>query len=103
MPAAAEGASSLGVLGIEDALHLRKSGVRVPIVLLGPPQVENAGEIVRNRIIPTVDSMNFLKALDKAASMKVAGRPADLTEAYTRYIEANVSLYQQTARSRGVS
>lgn len=72
--AAKEGASSLGVIGIEEALCLRKSGICVPIALLGPTQASNAGEIVRNRIIPTVDSMNFLKSLDKAAS-RLTGYP----------------------------
>ncbi len=53
-------------------------------------------------VVNTEDPLTIVEALDKADSMKVTGRPAGLTEAYTKYIEATVSLYQQTVRSRGV-
>lgn len=63
-----EGAACLGVLGIEEAARLRAAGVKSPIVMLGPTLSGNAGEVVRNRVIPTVDSLDFLSALDKAVS-----------------------------------
>lgn len=48
------------------------------------------------------DPLSIMEALDKAASMNIVGPPQSLTDTYNKYIEANVSLYQQTAISRGV-
>lgn len=48
------------------------------------------------------DPRTIAEALDSAASMNVIGPPSGLTEAYNKYIEANVSLYHQVAQSRGV-
>lgn len=50
-------------------------------------------------VVNPEDPLTIAEALDKAASMNVVGRPAGLTEAYNKYFEATVSLYQQAARS----
>ncbi|MFH1619336.1 MAG: alanine racemase [bacterium] len=63
-----EGAAMLGVLGLDEALELRKAGIKAPIAMLGAALPGEAGEIVRNSIIPTVDSLAFLSALNKAVS-----------------------------------
>ncbi len=54
-------------------------------------------------VVNPEDPLTIAKALDKAASMNVVEPPAGLTEAYNKYFEATVSLYQQAARSGGVS
>lgn len=65
------GASHLGVLALDEALQLRKAGLRAPIVVLSPILPEQAPAAVRAALELTVDSTRLLDALDRAA----AGRP----------------------------
>src|SRR3989338_681973 len=61
------GAASLGVLNIAEAANLRKAGVKIPIQLLSPILPENARDVVRLGLIPTLDDLKQAGALNKAA------------------------------------
>jgi len=61
------GADGLGVLTAEEGAALRASFPRAEIHLLAPSLPEEAPFIVRNALIPTADSLSFIKALDRAA------------------------------------
>lgn len=65
--ALAAGADCLGVLTLEEAARLRAAGVRGRIVALAPPLPSGAGEAVRLRVEPTVDSLALARALARAA------------------------------------
>ncbi len=62
-----EGAYALGVFGIDEAVALRNAGIKGLIFLLRPQLPGDAAEIVRNRLIPAADSVDFIAALNKAA------------------------------------
>ncbi|KAF0125484.1 MAG: alr2 [Elusimicrobia bacterium] len=70
--ALAGGADQLGVLTAEEGARLREAGVKAPIACLAPSLPEEAGEIVKHRLIPTVDSLPFVKAFARRGS---AARP----------------------------
>ncbi|MFA6030589.1 MAG: alanine racemase [Elusimicrobiota bacterium] len=61
------GAHGLGVFTVEEALALRKAGLRGRIVLLAPPLPEQAAEVVRARLEPSVDSLALADALARRA------------------------------------
>jgi alanine racemase len=61
------GASCLGTLTLRAALDLRRAGIRGRIVLLAPPLPEEAAEVCRARLEPTVDCVELLAALDRRA------------------------------------
>lgn len=65
--ALANGADCLGVLTAEEGAALRENCPRADIHLLAPSLPEEAGLIIRNRLVPTADSLAFVKALDRAA------------------------------------
>ena len=69
--ALANGAGCLGVLTAEEALPLREAFPRAEIFLLAPSLPEEAPAIVKNRLVPSADSLEFIKALDKAAKTPV--------------------------------
>ncbi|MFA5138128.1 MAG: alanine racemase [Elusimicrobiota bacterium] len=69
--AMSQGADRLGVLNLEEALHLRSKGIRHPIVLLCPPLPEEAKEAARAGLEVTVDSMDLARALSKAAKRPI--------------------------------
>ncbi len=54
-----------GVAIIEEALELRKNGIKQPVLLLSPVLKENAEEIVSNEIISTVFNNDHIKLLKK--------------------------------------
>ncbi len=62
-----QGASSLGVLTVDEARRLRAAGVRAPVHLLAPILPDQAAEAVRLRLTPTVDSPALARALNAAA------------------------------------
>lgn len=62
-----QGADRLGVLTAEEGAALRSTFRRTPIHLLAPSLPEEAPLIVKHGLIPTADSINFIKALDRAA------------------------------------
>ncbi|MBI4655404.1 MAG: alanine racemase [Elusimicrobia bacterium] len=61
------GADVLGVLTVEEGIRLRQENIKAPIAILSPSLPEDAGRIFKNRLIPTVDSMKFLKTLNDRA------------------------------------
>ena len=63
--ALANGASCLGVLTLAEAVALREKGISGPIVLLAPPIPEQAERIVREKIEPTIDSLELADALSR--------------------------------------
>jgi alanine racemase len=65
--ALAAGADCLGVLTAEEGALLRADFARPPIHLLAPSLPEEARLIVKERLIPTVDSLALARSLDKAA------------------------------------
>jgi len=65
--ALANGADNLGVLTADEGASLRESFPKAAIHLLAPSLPEEAPLIVNNRLIPTADSLAFIKALHKAA------------------------------------
>jgi len=68
--ALANGADCAGVLTAEEGAALRSALPKAPIHLLAPSLPEEARLIIKNGLIPTADSITFIKALDRAA-----GRP----------------------------
>jgi alanine racemase len=61
------GASSLGVLTVEEAQVLRKAGLRADIHLLSPVLPEQARQAVLLRLIPTLDDARQASAFESAA------------------------------------
>ncbi|MBI4056271.1 MAG: alanine racemase [Elusimicrobia bacterium] len=60
------GVDCLGVLTVEESSSLRRSKIRSPLILLAPPLPEEVPELLRWRLIPTVDSGKLLQTLDQA-------------------------------------
>ncbi len=65
--ALASGADCLGVLTAEEGAALRPAFPDVQIHLLAPSLPEEAELIVKNRLVPTADSLAFIRRLDAAA------------------------------------
>lgn len=65
--ALANGADRLGVLTAEEGAALRGVFKTAPIHLLAPSLPEEAPLIIKNGLVPTADSLDFIKALDRAA------------------------------------
>ncbi len=61
------GADCLGVLTAEEGAALRGIFKKAPIHLLAPSLPGEAALIVKNGLVPTADSINFIRALDRAA------------------------------------
>ena len=69
----ARGVKTLGVLDVSEAAALRLSGDRGEILLLAPPLAEEAEDVVRLRLTPTIDGLDAAAALNRAA--RSAGAP----------------------------
>ncbi len=69
--ALAAGAECLGVLTVEEALELRRGGVTGRIVVLSPPPPALATKAVASRAEITVDSIELVGALSRAAKRHV--------------------------------
>jgi len=70
--ALAGGADLLGVLTAEEGARLRAAGLKAPIACLAPSLPDEAGEIAKHRLIPTVDGLPLARALARRGS---AARP----------------------------
>ncbi len=68
------GADSLAVTRLDEALILRKGGVKSPVLILAPIQPENAAEAVDADLDLTVSSIELARRISAAASE--AGRTA---------------------------
>ncbi|NLI10050.1 MAG: alanine racemase [Elusimicrobia bacterium] len=55
------GASFLGVLTVDEALELRKSGIKTDIMTLSPCLKEELKKAAENSVIPTIDDIRLLK------------------------------------------
>ncbi len=62
------GADCLAVAFIDEAVQLRKSGITVPILILGNSSEESVDELLEYGITPAVFTEDFAKALSKRAS-----------------------------------
>jgi len=62
--ALANGADMLGTLTLEEAAILRRKGVTAPIAALAPAPARHAADFIELGVIPTADSLDFIKALD---------------------------------------
>ncbi len=79
------GASSLGVLTIDEARDLRRSGLRSPIELLAPVLPADAREAVRLRVVTPVDGFEQARALDKAARSRPVAVKLELDGGLARW------------------
>lgn len=61
------GASSLGVICVDEGVQLRDAGIEAPIVVLGHTPLRQAAEAVDARLTPTVGSLQFGLALSRFA------------------------------------
>jgi len=57
------GADLLAVALVEEGVRLREAGIEAPILLLSEPGPDDAGDIARWELTPTVYSLHFIKAL----------------------------------------
>lgn len=78
------GADCLGVLTAEEGVALRGALPKAEIHLLAPSLPEEAPLITKHRLLPTADSLAFLKALDKAAK-KAAPYTLDIDQGLGRW------------------
>ncbi len=81
--ALANGAGALGTLTLEEAALLRRQGVKAPIAALAPAPASSAAGFIKLGVTPTVDSLNFIKALDR-------GTPAGRKTYYTIDIDSGL-------------
>ncbi len=65
--ALANGADCLGALTADEGAALRQNFPKAAIHLLAPSLPEEAALIIKNSLVPTVDSPGFIKTLDRAA------------------------------------
>ncbi len=61
------GSDMLGVATVEEALELRESSIRAPIVLLGGIQPEEAESAIKNDLTPSIFSLASAQAINKYA------------------------------------
>jgi alanine racemase len=61
------GATRLAVALVAEGVRLREADVEAPILLLSEPDSEDAGEVVRWRLTPTVYRPSFLDALERVS------------------------------------
>jgi alanine racemase len=73
-----EGVSFLGVAVVEEGAELRAAGITEPILMLGLPFPDEAGEIVRHRLTPFVADKEIIKALAAAAGKAATILPVHL-------------------------
>lgn len=59
------GASWLGVATLDEALALRRSGIKGRILIVGPIDVADLAAAARGRISVTIGSMEFIDALER--------------------------------------
>lgn len=61
------GAAWLGVALAEEGAQLRRAGITVPILMLGPAAPSQAAVLLSENVTPAVYSIEFLKALEQEA------------------------------------
>jgi alanine racemase len=73
-----EGVEALGVLTPAEARLLRDAGIKSKIQLLAPILPENAGDVARLKLTPTIDDLAQARALAAAAPSSGIGVHVDL-------------------------
>ena len=63
----AAGADYMGVSNLEEAMQLRRSGIRAPILILGYTPVDSVRELIGQRITQTVFGREYAAQLSQAA------------------------------------
>ncbi len=64
------GADDLAVTYLDEALELRRAGVKAPILVMGAVLPEQAALVVKNKLTVMLDNPALLNALAKAASAR---------------------------------
>lgn len=64
------GADRLGVARVAEGIHLRESGIKVPIHVFSEPPVEAIGSILDHGLTATVYTLRFAEALSEAAQAR---------------------------------
>ncbi len=62
-----EGADLLGVAYLEEAIKLRENKIKIPLVLLTQPSIEEINSLIENNVSPAVYSYDFAKKLSSRA------------------------------------
>ena len=65
---AEEGADRFGVATLPEAIELRESGIKIPIMIIGHTTPEEMPAAVQYDIIQTVSSLDWAKKIDQAAA-----------------------------------
>jgi len=61
------GAEYLGVATVEEGIELRRAGIRAPILVFAALGTDEAGALVKWRLVPALTSLDFARALDRRA------------------------------------
>ncbi|MBU0478437.1 alanine racemase [bacterium] len=61
------GVDYLGVANIEEAIHLRRADINIPILILGCSFKYEIGDILSYNISPTIADLDFAEALNRKA------------------------------------
>jgi alanine racemase len=69
---AAEGSDAFGVATVEEALELRQSGVRQPIIVSAGVYREQVDKFLENRLIPVVHEIQTLRSVEAAVQSRGA-------------------------------
>lgn len=72
------GVTRLAVFSTEEGAALRRAGITVPIVVLGPVFQEQFGDLFAHRLTPVVSDPSVLTALGQAAVLRAAPFPIHL-------------------------
>ncbi|MFH1904559.1 MAG: alanine racemase [bacterium] len=62
------GVSYLGVANIEEAIHLRRADINIPILILGCSFKYEIGDILSYNISPTIADLDFAEELNRKAT-----------------------------------
>lgn len=82
------GVDWLAVSCIDEALELRKNGIRLPVLILGAAEEERYGEMIENHITPTI------------FTYKAAAHLNEVLEAYPDMWPFNIHIKVDTGMSR---
>jgi alanine racemase len=69
---AAEGSDAFGVATVEEALELRQSGIRQPIIVLAGVYREQVDKFLENRLTPVVHEIQTLRSVEAAVQSRGA-------------------------------
>lgn len=64
------GVDRLGVMNVQEGIHLRGHLPKVPMIILGPSFLDNIEEILEWDLIPIVSSLEFLRRLNQVAILR---------------------------------